>query len=324
MYKEIIDDIYQIKIPLPKNPLKELNSYFIKGKERNLIIDTGFNRPECKEALFGALGKLEVDLTKTDVFITHLHADHSGLAYALQNKNTKIYASKLDGTLINSMTDKDYWNKFDELNDYMGLLGAEKLHFELHPGYRFKMDGKINFTFLKENNILNIGDYTFKVIEIPGHTPGQIGLYEENRKIFFCGDHILDSITPNISFWGFEFDILGIYFENLKKVRNMDINYLMTAHRNIIRDHKERIDKLLYHHEQRLNEVKSILRLNWKTAYETAAEMTWDLTYKSFEDFPTPQKWFASSEALSHIEHLVYTGKVDKEKVNGTFKYHLK
>ena len=32
--------IYKIKIPLPNNPLKVLNSYFIQGKDRNLLIDT--------------------------------------------------------------------------------------------------------------------------------------------------------------------------------------------------------------------------------------------------------------------------------------------
>ena len=44
-------DIYQIHVDLPDNPLKYLNSYVVKGPTRHLVIDTGFNRPECQAAL---------------------------------------------------------------------------------------------------------------------------------------------------------------------------------------------------------------------------------------------------------------------------------
>ena len=51
MVKEIIPNIYSIPVPLPNNPLKELNAYLIKGPDRSLLMDTGFNLPECREAL---------------------------------------------------------------------------------------------------------------------------------------------------------------------------------------------------------------------------------------------------------------------------------
>ena len=38
MIEEVGTDLYKIEIPLPKNPLKALNSYAIKSPERNLII----------------------------------------------------------------------------------------------------------------------------------------------------------------------------------------------------------------------------------------------------------------------------------------------
>lgn len=49
-------NIYCNRIPLPKNPLKSLNSYIIKSPERNLIIDTGFNQPECEAAFSDGVG----------------------------------------------------------------------------------------------------------------------------------------------------------------------------------------------------------------------------------------------------------------------------
>ena len=52
MPEEILKNLYRLPIPLVGNPLKELNAYLIKGKDRNLLIDTGFRQPACRQALF--------------------------------------------------------------------------------------------------------------------------------------------------------------------------------------------------------------------------------------------------------------------------------
>ena len=88
-------EIYRIFVPLPENPLKALNSYLIKTENRNLLIDTGFNRPECYEALATSLKDLNVDMEKTDIFLTHLHSDHTGLVNKIAHKNSKIYIGKI-------------------------------------------------------------------------------------------------------------------------------------------------------------------------------------------------------------------------------------
>ena len=45
MVKEMAKNIYRIEVPMPDNPLRILNSYFIRGEERDLLIDTGFPAP---------------------------------------------------------------------------------------------------------------------------------------------------------------------------------------------------------------------------------------------------------------------------------------
>ncbi len=44
MIKQIFKqpEIYQLNIPLPNNPLKNLNCYVVKTAGGNLVIDTGF------------------------------------------------------------------------------------------------------------------------------------------------------------------------------------------------------------------------------------------------------------------------------------------
>ena len=51
MIEEVAENIYRIEVRMPGNPLKALNSYFIRGDEQDLLIDTGFKLPECREDL---------------------------------------------------------------------------------------------------------------------------------------------------------------------------------------------------------------------------------------------------------------------------------
>ena len=50
MVQEVFENVYSIDVELPNNPLRWLNSYYIDngGTSRNLLIDTGFNMPECR------------------------------------------------------------------------------------------------------------------------------------------------------------------------------------------------------------------------------------------------------------------------------------
>jgi glyoxylase-like metal-dependent hydrolase (beta-lactamase superfamily II) len=103
MFEEIMPHLYRIIIPLPNSPLKELNSYVIKADDRNLIIDTGFNRTVCFEAMQEGLRALDIDLSKTDFMLTHMHADHTGLISRLVTDTSAVYFSKIDARVF----DKD-------------------------------------------------------------------------------------------------------------------------------------------------------------------------------------------------------------------------
>jgi|GEM_PF-4700815 len=128
MYRKINSNpnIYAMFIPLPNNPLKSLNCYVVKTKERNLIIDTGFNMPECYEVLVNGLKELEIDIDKTDLFLTHLHADHTGLASAIMKDDSTIYMSRTDYEYILRNLNNEYWESMD-ISYLMEGFGEEEL-----------------------------------------------------------------------------------------------------------------------------------------------------------------------------------------------------
>ena len=318
---QVYPGIFQTQIPLLNNPLKELNCFIIKGGDRHLIVDTGFNQPTGRQCLLDALSELGCELSETDVFITHLHSDHAGLTGAIKNDLNKAYASEYDSAAIN----RPYTSAAEaplamRMSDEMGFPPDpnERLETKAHPGILNRCDRAIDFTVVKEGDILTCGEFSFEVIDIAGHTPGQVGLYDREKKIMFCGDHILGKITPNITFWTFELNSLGQYLGNLDKVAKMEIDHLFSAHRYLVEDHKVRIAELKAHHARRLAEVCEIISEKPTSVFDTAAKMKWDFAGGVFLDFPATQKWFASGEAFAHLEHLFHEGKITKTGGGGS------
>ena len=87
-------------------------------------------------------------------------------------------------------------------------------------------------------------------------------------------------------------------------MNEMEIELVLPGHRRLITDHKGRIAELKEHHRTRLEEVLSILENSPLSAFEVASQMTWDLDCDSWQDFPRPQKWSATGEAIAHLRYL--------------------
>jgi glyoxylase-like metal-dependent hydrolase (beta-lactamase superfamily II) len=117
--EEILPNLYKIEVPLPKNPLRAINSYVLRSGERSLIIDTGMNQKECLSALSDNLNRLKVDLEQTNYFITHWHADHLAGVVNLATDSSAIYLDHIEASVIISGRYK-YWERF---SDFLKLNG---------------------------------------------------------------------------------------------------------------------------------------------------------------------------------------------------------
>ena len=303
MPEEIYPDLFRIKIPLPDSPLKYLNSYIIKGKDRHLIVDTGLNRKRCKTAMLEGLAKLGVDLNDADIFITHLHADHFGLVGELVTDRTTVYFNRPDTELI------EHWEGFEPMIRFAAKNGFPedllRQALSQHPGFKYGTDWIPSLNILNDGDVLEIGAYRFSCVQTPGHTQGHTCLYEPEHRFLIAGDHLLEDITPNIQCWSEDTDPLKEYMESLDKVYPLAVDQVLPGHRRLFENYTERIDQLKAHHEARLREVMDILvGADPISAFVVASKMTWDIVAASWEDFPIAQKWFATGEALSHLRYL--------------------
>ena len=318
MIEQLLPGLYKVEIPLPGNPLKNINSYFIRGPKRNLIIDTGMNRPECRKVMDQAVLELKFEPQDTDLFITHMHADHSGLVAHMTTPTTRVFCSEPDIEVIQriskSVTGEAHVMKYAHRN---GFSDAEAQEISVrHPGFRYSAQGDMRFDPVADGDIIEVGDYRLRCVATPGHTLGHLCLYEEEKKFLFSGDHILGDITPNISHWTDEGDSLGNYLASLDVVEKLPIDTVYPGHRRLIADWRVRLNELRQHHAARAAEALAVLHHGPQTAYQVAGEMSWDMTC-AWNEFPAAQKWFAVGEARAHLRWLVVQGKVKTREQDG-------
>ena len=324
LVKQILPDLYRLEIPLPNTPLKVLNSYLIKGEGRNLLVDTGFNHPQCLEAMQAALGQIQVDLRETDIFVTHYHSDHAGLLPKLVTNTSNIYCSEQDSVRMftNDYHLSSHWDNFRNFLLKHGFPASQiDSAAEHHPGYKYSSNVSLNHRTFREGESISAGSYNFRCIETPGHTIGHMCLYEPDKKLLIAGDHILQKITPNISLNTDEGNPLKDYLQSLDKVGTLDVELALPGHRSIITNCGERILELKDHYYKRNVKVLDALKEGGQTAYRVAKELKWDLSFDSWELFPPTLKLFALWETLANLKHLEEKGIIHREVINDTVVY---
>ena len=221
MPDKIADNIYRIGVPLPNNPLRELNSYFIRGEDRDLLIDTGFRNPVCRQALEDGLRQLGSDPARRDVLLTHLHSDHSGMADLFAGPGRSIFMGAEELAYLRNMVgggaQEDRRSRY--IDEGFDPAAADHI-LSINPANNQAMPHLgDNLRGLADGETLTVGDYRLQTVLMPGHTPGNTMFWMEEQGIMFSGDHILFDITPNITSWPWEDDALGAYLESLERAK---------------------------------------------------------------------------------------------------------
>lgn len=323
--EQVAADIYRIPVPLPGNPLRNLNAYLVRGEERSLLIDTGFRMPACRSAIEEALHELNVSMDQTDIFLTHLHSDHTGLAPELAAPSSRVFISEIDRSFMPGCFDRFDWNLSyrDMIANGFPAQVLEETR-KNNPAAVYAAGPFDRYETIGEGDELHYGGYCLKPIATPGHTPGHLCLYIPEEQILFLGDHVLFDITPNITSWLGIRNSLADYRDSLKKIQALPVRLPLPAHRTVHTDLSARIDALLQHHEQRCAEVLYILcRYPESSGYEIAGRMTWSIRCRDWNDFPAGQKYFAVGEALAHIDDLIDRGLVERTVRAGKYFYRL-
>ncbi len=328
MIKKIYEEpcIYRIDVPLPENPLKNLNCYVIQDSGETLILDTGFHRPECEEALLAGLNELETDWSRTNMFLTHLHSDHTGLApVVMADKPGCIFISKIDHDILKANLEGTRWKRIDEIYYQEGFTREQLAELRIsNPARGLEPTKFFEAVYVEDGMPVTVGKWTFQCVFVPGHTPGQMCLYCPEKKLMFTADHVLFDITPNITAWNGVEDSLGDYLESLVKIRGFQMETALPAHRKNDMDVYERIRQIIEHHLMRLFEtVDALAAYPNANATTIAAQLKWSMRGKTWAEFPLSQRWFAVGETMAHLDYLICRGMAVREENGECRAYRL-
>ena len=167
------------------------NIWHIRGRDRDLLIDTGMGIGNLNEA---ARNLFEKSLT---VVITHSHVDHSGGAHefetCLVHEAEAVSVREAQDQLPLSTCD---WpedlvammDEYDPVGEYV-ISARPKDSFDPE---KFRLQPAATQT-VDEGDIVDIGNRAFEVLHLPGHSPGSIGLWEAATGTLFSGDAVYDA-----------------------------------------------------------------------------------------------------------------------------------
>lgn len=91
----------------------------------------------------------------------------------------------------------------------------------LMEGYRLKRPA---ITFTEKLN-LYLGDHTFELIHLPGHTPSETAVYIPEERVVFTGDNVFYKLQT----WFHEADPWG-WIESLKRLEGLDVDVIVPGH----------------------------------------------------------------------------------------------
>ncbi|MGM0898975.1 MAG: MBL fold metallo-hydrolase [Bacillota bacterium] len=301
-----------IRHPLPFR-LNHVNCFLAEGEDGWTIIDTGLNNDVTRELWEREIG----DKNVTQILLTHYHPDHFGYAGSLQQKTgAQLSMSKIDAEAGVKSWDDEF---LKALPGYYKAAGIpEEAAQEMADNTKafqpliFPLP-EVDHYF-EEGEKVRIGRFDYEVLFVPGHSDGMVCFYQPEKRVLLSADHILPRITPNISYW-FHGDPnpLLTYMDSLRKIRELDADWVIPSHGAPFRGANRRIEELLAHHKERLEATWQMLKRPM-TIFEVRERLfNRPLTVHEMR--------FAVGETLAHLEYLRADGRCERTKKDECWIY---
>ena len=335
---EVSPGIFRLQVPIPNNPLEYTNVYLVRGDGRGagrrggryLLVDVGMDTDEAFAALERQLGEIGAAFTAiSQIVVTHAHMDHYGLAGRVKDLSGATLAlHRIESESFATGRGGPGSAMFEQFERWLRANGFPLAELaQPHPG---PAQGHRRFdklatpdVILEDGDEVTAGDFLFRVIWTPGHAPGHVCLFDARHRVLLAGDHVLPVTTPNVSLRSPDGSPLSDFITSLKKVRDLDVGLILPAHEQSFTDLRGRIDELLRHHRQRLDEVLATLADGPVTAYQVSSGVTWmpETGGARFESLPYWDRRMAVGETLAHLEALRVEGAVEKIERAGVTYY---
>ncbi len=184
-----------------------VNFYLFQEGNDIIAVDTGNNNEKTLQEL--KLINIDPKQVKA-IFFTHSDYDHTGGIKFFPN--AKIYVGEAEEQMLLGKTKRFLWTKTKNLPR--------------------------EYTLLKNNEMITIGNIKVKTLSTPGHTPGSTS-YLINDRSLFTGDTLRlakGKVKPFTWWLNLDRKAMRISIRNLAQLQNIEL--LATAHTGYTKDFK--------------------------------------------------------------------------------------
>jgi len=172
------------------HPLLRCNVWHVRGRERDLVIDTSLGLVPIAHLVEHELGHGVLAVA------THVHSDHVGgmsefTDRAIHRAEASVLAAAQETTLVSEHYGEAVLGPYRDAG-----YDIPEVLVDAVPMAGMAMVGEIAGApatrILDEGDVVDTGDRAFEVLHLPGHSPGSIGLFEVSTGILFSGDAAYD------------------------------------------------------------------------------------------------------------------------------------
>jgi glyoxylase-like metal-dependent hydrolase (beta-lactamase superfamily II) len=318
-----------ISFKLPLAPLinpASINIYLLTGEPLTLV-DTGLKTEICWQALQSQLAEHGFSLGDIQqVVLTHAHPDHYGLAARIVDQTNAETLSHPD-----AVSRFRYWHlewKRDKAFLMTTLLQAGAPAKSLEKRMQPKKEGgsplfdpvAVTRT-VYEGETITRGAEVWKVVDLPGHAPGMIGLCRAETSELITSDHLLPTINSRPGLY-MDYEegqnrprYMADYVASLERVAHMGITTAWPAHGDPILQPEALALDWIGKHRQQAGRMAATLVEGDKTANQI-----WRALFPYVLPFDPVN---GLVEVITYLDLLVVEGQVQTYEADGLLYYHL-
>lgn len=170
------DDVTLIWEPYVSEGIR-CNIWHVRGRDRDLLIDSGMGLVSLRDHV------AEVSARSLLCVATHSHFDHVGGHYEFESR--LMHAAEAD--ILRAPNRRN-----TVIEEYVTAEIFEAQPFADFDPDAYTIRSAPPTQLVDDGDIIDLGDRSFQVMHLPGHSPGSISLWEDKTKTLFSGDVIYD------------------------------------------------------------------------------------------------------------------------------------
>jgi len=262
-----------------------------------LVVDPSAN--------FSFFEKLAAQNKVRNVLNTHYHIDHRSLNHLF--KHAQFMCHEADKPAILSFD--NYLQYADQNQDSSYVMWLKGIFSSL------EIQKETIHKTLKDSEYLPTQYTKIKVMHLPGHTPGHIGLLFEDLNTLYISDVDLTPMGPwyaNVS------SNIDEFLESIERIRNTRVDYYISSHGERVYEPEkflEKLDRFTQAFQKRDEKILEILQSGSKNLDELS---TIGIIYKSSHLSDPLKACFERQMIQKHLDRLKNQKKIIEEKENYT------